>query len=1168
MNIIIKFINSLHKFFKGSAEDAEPAVKVSVSGECQIQPLNRTSESDPLIVIAANGSTSAKEPDITSEASDFVTEKETDILSAPEVQITVSASSGSLEVSSKPALTPSEKASPAPRSVISVFLNQKSPREVQPLSGVKKPVEVEETANTATVTVFFPGEDENQRVFFAPSISENGLHNPPIGNAGLRMLTPFYDSRGILWSGFQCPLIVDPDMPLIGRLPSSVEALGFPQTSFQVPLVGDFSAPQIDGIGNPLPGELYIPHDGWQPPILDELGIPWIKYLHHIEGDDAMQYGSQDNPLLRRIFRSPVTLHTNPGSIPIICYRTIPFYIPVPTSATSIQHCAVPGNPSVDGSSKPQPDAPDNSTNDDDIEEPQNGVTTANSSPTENLVMPKIMGERIPEELAKKLAKVNLLFKIPGEKAYYVNPMLAAFLHVDSIESLKMLYESNDETTLLCLEAAKYFKPDKNGELNFIGDGKLSMLEALLSRHSLKYASRAESLVEETYGKGAVLESIECDESDENGKKHDVIKLRYHTTSARCPCCGKITTSKIKSSGTSRRKAQDIPIHITRPLIVEFRGLRQYICTNPDCSLYKKAFVEQPDCLRANQQRTNRLDALLLVCVIDSSFHGCERALEFFGIKVGDDSIRRIVKGLNYPDDPEIEAIGVDDVADRKGVSYFTVIYALKDHRLLTILEGRDGVELEKWLEGHTSVNLICRDRASAYATHIDSWALRHNISVRQVADRFHLIQNFISHLRDICYSYLPKRIAFDKQTGEILASVPNKIAQAVTPKSTEEALKELDKDYNAAAIEGREKPADFTLSSPSYEDEDVENTDGSPDTSETAAGEPKACKRKKRKSGKQTAREKEAQDKRDKHYERVCNIRKEYDPSGKPNDQIEALAAKYDVCAQTVRKYLKMSQEEVEALKTPKHTNTGPRSKEIDFYKDVIYLMFEDGHNTDEIFWYIKWRGYGKSDSNLIDYILQIHKIVFPKRIQPHKSQYIKLVYPDNVEVLTRSGILKYLVTVNPKTPKNQYLTDHEQAFLEKYPKAKMIRDAFISFHGVIMGNSVDALEKLCNEPPLLPELESFFEQLKRDKEAVSNAIRYSYSSGFVEGNNQRYKTIKKCSYGRLRLAMLIKKCMLAFTSTLENFELGMIVKWIPLRENTEYTKCVLDDYLDGLPA
>ncbi len=81
---------------------------------------------------------------------------------------------------------------------------------------------------------------------------------------------------------------------------------------------------------------------------------------------------------------------------------------------------------------------------------------------------------------------------------------------------------------------------------------------------------------------------------------------------------------------------------------------------------------------------------------------------------MGDDAVRKIVMSIKFPDDKNIEGIGVDDISLRKGVSYLTVIYALSDHRLLAVLDGRDGTKLEEWLKEHPKIRLICRDRAQS----------------------------------------------------------------------------------------------------------------------------------------------------------------------------------------------------------------------------------------------------------------------------------------------------------------------------------------------------------------------------------------------------------------------------------------------------------------------
>ena len=44
-----------------------------------------------------------------------------------------------------------------------------------------------------------------------------------------------------------------------------------------------------------------------------------------------------------------------------------------------------------------------------------------------------------------------------------------------------------------------------------------------------------------------------------------------------------------------------------------------------------------------------------------------------------------------FEDDPDVEAVGINDVATRKGQTYATAVYDLKDHHMIALLDGRDG---------------------------------------------------------------------------------------------------------------------------------------------------------------------------------------------------------------------------------------------------------------------------------------------------------------------------------------------------------------------------------------------------------------------------------------------------------------------------------------------
>jgi transposase len=106
-----------------------------------------------------------------------------------------------------------------------------------------------------------------------------------------------------------------------------------------------------------------------------------------------------------------------------------------------------------------------------------------------------------------------------------------------------------------------------------------------------------------------------------------------------------------------------------------------------------------------------------------------------------------LIRGLmKLPDQPMStpKVLGVDDWAMKKGLSYATILVDIEKHQTIDLLLDRESNTLSQWLESHPGLEIITRDRANFYA----DGARQGAPDALQVADRWHLIKNPVSHAR------------------------------------------------------------------------------------------------------------------------------------------------------------------------------------------------------------------------------------------------------------------------------------------------------------------------------------------------------------------------------------------------------------------------------------
>jgi transposase len=204
---------------------------------------------------------------------------------------------------------------------------------------------------------------------------------------------------------------------------------------------------------------------------------------------------------------------------------------------------------------------------------------------------------------------------------------------------------------------------------------------------------------------------------------------------APCPDCGALSTARHSSYV---RHLRDLPVQ-GRPVKLLVRVAR-WRCRNPGCA--RQIFCQRLDQVAHRHAReTKRFGEILQLLGHAVGGRPGERLSTRLGLPISDDTLLRRVKrwARLRPAIPPIAVLGVDDWAWRKGYGrYGAILVDLRRRKVADLLPECSGAALEQWLRQHPGVKILSRDRQGSLA----EGGRRGAPAAKQVADRFHLIQN------------------------------------------------------------------------------------------------------------------------------------------------------------------------------------------------------------------------------------------------------------------------------------------------------------------------------------------------------------------------------------------------------------------------------------------
>jgi transposase len=409
-----------------------------------------------------------------------------------------------------------------------------------------------------------------------------------------------------------------------------------------------------------------------------------------------------------------------------------------------------------------------------------------------------------------------------------------------------------------------------------------------------------------------------------------------------------------------------------------------------------------------------------------------------------------------------------------------------RQHLLLLLVTGLTGTDLSlimpdrtadavvPWLKNHPEIDVVSRDRASAYADAVKR-ALPHAI---EVADRYHLVQNLREHVQRVldrkrtCLPLVeetsltaPKAgttdslgVPCDLPPGESLVASPER-AKAERP---DQPLTTAQPEQPGSLME---QEAD--LSSLTY------------------------AERKKKIS----------RDKRYARYEEVMALHR-------AGMGLRAIARQLRISRKVVRRFVASPCFPERAEGTGQHHKK--KSKLAPYLPYLRERWASGAHNGSQLFREVKDRGY-KGSRSLLGHVIAQWRTALPPKPRPGKPRKPRLTAkPGRRRLSSRSASFLMILPSEKLTTRQGQQLEYICQASDELRMVYRLSQEFVTLLKERQVESLDGWLKRAKESQV-SELRSFVNGIARDYAAVRAACSLPWSNGIVEGHVNRLKFLKR---------------------------------------------------------